>query len=213
MKQADSPLYTRKNRPPEVYQGDGELIPSLRSDVAFEVRSLSGGRRTLISPPSEPRPYTGCVWHWPIQPTRNRTRPFTLPECQGLNPRRRRWRWRGNPCRTRQKPGCCAHRQSCADQGFCLASDMTAAVLVALLKRQSTDGDSQPLNRATNFPCPFHAPTDKKTQSLKPRKPRRVMSSHRSGGLRRRALCAAFPCPASASGEGPFQLRRERDAE
>ena len=56
-------------------------------------------------------------------------------------------------------------------------------------------------------------PQVSKTRGLSSRELRRVMSSHRSGGLRRRALCAAFPCPASASGEGPFQLRRERDAE
>ena len=56
-------------------------------------------------------------------------------------------------------------------------------------------------------------PQVSKTRGLSSQELRRVMSSHRSGGLRRRALCAAFPCPASASGEGPFQLRRERDAE
>ena len=46
VKQADSPLYTRKNLPPEVYQGEGELIPSVCGRGCISFRSLSGGRRT-----------------------------------------------------------------------------------------------------------------------------------------------------------------------
>ena len=47
--------------------------------------------------------------------------------------------------------------------------------------QRPTDGRSQPLNRATNSHCPFHAPTDKKARSLKFRK-RRASSLESCGG-------------------------------
>lgn len=101
-------------------------------------------------------------------PYRSRTGPFTLPERQGFESRKEVRAMEKQSLPNKAKARMLRTLAKLRGSGLlpCHRHDSGASRTA----QRPTDGRSQPLNRATNSHCPFHAPTDKKARSLKFRK-------------------------------------------